>query len=186
MKIEYPIQELERFHKDTTKRMKLLQKAINRLEKDKDIEKFEDVFVDFFNFCENELPIHVEDEEHALFPMLRTRIPITRGNTGNDGIIDMLNDHKDIYAAIEVIKLMKRLIGGEKNSDDKYLAEIIARTRNIIELMDDHFTKEENVLFKMVGDILTPNQITEIAHKMTKIRECRVDNGEGVKSCKIA
>ena len=60
-----------------------------------------------------------------------TRVYYPEGINGNgenrdntDTIADMLNDHKDIHAAIEVIMLMKKLLGGENETNEEYVNEI--------------------------------------------------------------
>ncbi|RLI98354.1 MAG: hypothetical protein DRO99_00855 [Candidatus Aenigmatarchaeota archaeon] len=183
MLIEYPMQELRKFHKMAQKKIDKLEKGINDLEKTKDIGGFEETFIEFFDFVENDLPVHIEDEEHALFPMLRICLP-DENPDNTDAISAMLNDHKDVIAAAEVIRLMKRLIGGEEKNDKEYVDEIIARARSIIDVMNDHFLKEEEVIYKLAEDKLTNEQMDELSKKMEAIRECRRKNGDSVKSCK--
>jgi|GEM_PF-4581170 len=182
-RVEFPLKELKRFHAAARKEMDNLGKAASMLEKTKNVASFEKRFVKFFGFCENELPIHIDDEEKALFPIMRTFFP-EDGEDAGDTIDDVLNDHKDVFAAIEAIKLMKRVLGGEKSRDPKFIADIVARTRNLISAMDEHFLKEETMIFGAVEYGFTPGQMEQLARKMTKNRECRKKYGDSVKSCK--
>ena len=189
MEVKFPLKELKDFHKTTRNQMKSLEKAIKQLERTKNLQEFEQSYVNFFNFCEKDLPIHVEDEEKALFPMMRTYFPedgeSPSGETSAVTIDDILNDHKDVFAAIEAIRLMKRMLGGEKNKDPKFIREIVARSKILLAAMEDHFIKEETMLFTVVEEGFSSGQMGQLARKMTKIRQCRKEYGDSVKSCKV-
>lgn len=168
-KVKFPFDELRKFHASAVKELDLLGDAVKKLEKTRDMYDFEASFKRFFNFCGKQLPVHVDDEEHALFPMISIYMPDDAESS--ESIMELLTDHKDVFAAMEVIKLMKRLIGGEKRADKKFIDEIINRTKYIRNILEEHFDKEDETVYAMAEDAFTGSQVSELADRMSGIRE---------------
>ncbi len=178
MPVKFPFKELRDFHKEARQHIKSLKKAVKELKKCRDVGAFENIYVDFYNFCLRELPLHIEYEEHALFPMMRTYVPEEKDNGYDETLADILNDHKDVYAAIEVIKLMRRLIGGEMSTEQAYINEIVDRANKIVRVLDDHFSKEEKVIFRIAEDTFDQYKMNELAARMTRIKERMIVSGK--------
>ena len=127
---------------------------------------------------ESELLAHARREDDALFPAIE--------RTLNDSALtgQMRQEHRDIHAEGDRFRstlreinevehpaivaggaLLKTLVatGGS--------AEALRRTgAKLIRLLDDHFRKEEEILFPMAREVLQPDQLEAIARAMEAIK----------------
>jgi hemerythrin-like domain-containing protein len=157
-KIGDPIREMLDCHKDIVRQLAMLKKALGKFRKDGKIEDMRLSLDGLFLFMKTTLALHTKDEEEALFPFMRVGSHL-------DGEISLiLNDHKDVHASIEVLKLLREM-GRESHP------EIERRVSGIIEMLGEHVRKEENVIYELAREKLTDGQMAEISRRMNAFRD---------------
>ena len=96
---------------------------------------------------------HQAKEETILFPALQS----SEGFTSSFEPGTLLTGHNEERALIEQTQLT---LFTDKHS------EFVANARRLIDLISEHLTKEENVVFPLAEQILTREKAMEIGHRM--------------------
>jgi regulator of cell morphogenesis and NO signaling len=124
---------------------------------------------------ETELLAHARREDEALFPAIERVLGDTAGPT-----VVMRMEHRDIHAQADLFRAtLKQLnevehpaivAGGERlkglaaRGDDA--AALLASGAEIVRLLDEHFGKEEHILFPMTREVLEPEELDEVSRRM--------------------
>jgi hemerythrin-like domain-containing protein len=113
---------------------------------------------------------HHHKEEGVLFPaMIESGMPREGGPIGV-----MLQEHEQGRAFIRAIRQgATRLGGGEAGS----ARPLVAATRGYVALLRDHIVKEDEVLFPMAGQVLSPARMVQVAADFERVE--REETGEG-------
>jgi regulator of cell morphogenesis and NO signaling len=133
---------------------------IEKIENDEDVEQtFADLKKGVATF-KAELDPHSEREESVLFPMLGQYIGTTSGP-----IAVMEYEHEQAKSFIKAFLegAQTESISSEKI---KNLAELVKNAHNIL---TEHFTKEENVLFTMAERMLSDEEKEELHRRIQEI-----------------
>lgn len=111
-------------------------------------------------FMENDLVLHRRKEEEVLFPALAKQIGVEGGPIGV-----MLSEHStekelltDLRAAVDSAK------AGKDTKD-----EIRGAAQGILDLLRPHIQKEDNILYPMAEQILSPEEQAAVARGMAEI-----------------
>ncbi len=159
-----PIKELNNCHKEVLKQLDELNNSNG------DSKKLEKQFIKFKKFVETSLELHTRDEEHALFPILEGKIcGHACGSHGTTPIDVMMQDHKNIHAAIDVISTLLSI--SKSVRDKKIVNEIHNRVSFVVNTLRDHIWKEDNVLYPLAEEHLTKEEFKEVHDKMKGFRE---------------
>ena len=156
-----PTDELMSEHRVIEKMLAIVEEAADRLESGKEVES--ELFVgasDFFRNFANKC--HHGKEEKLLF-----RKMVERGMSGETGpIAVMLREHEDGRAHIKRITDL-----GGKKRDKKEQAELIRHTKAYVDLLRLHIQKEDDILYPMANNILTPADQKELEKGFAEIEE---------------
>jgi len=122
---------------------------------------------------ETELLAHARREDEALFPAIERALS-EESMTGA-----MRQEHRDIHAEAERFRATLRhlnevehpaiVAGGTRLSDLAATrdAEVLRATgAELIRLLDEHFQKEEEILFPMAREVLEPSQLEAVSRAM--------------------
>lgn len=108
-------------------------------------------------FINGEIRRHNEKEEVALFPQLRGAIPY--------GPVDvMLAEHRDLW---ELEDHLEELLAGPQT--DAARADLAVTAQEIVDLLTSHIGKENNILFPMARQVLSPTQMAVVARKFEEL-----------------
>ncbi len=114
---------------------------------------------------------HHAKEEKLLFPRLQDR-----GMSGQVGPISvMLREHME---GREEIAAISDALARHKGGDASAAADIAYHLLAYAELLHDHITKEDNVLFHFADEILTDEDDKELSEKFDELEAREI--GEGV------
>jgi hemerythrin-like domain-containing protein len=151
---------LKREHSSLREKLASLFALIEKIENDIDVEQtFASLKTGVVTF-KAELDPHSEREESVLFPMLGQYIGTTSGP-----IAVMEYEHEQAKTFIKTF-----LEGAETEQVSfekiKDLAELVQNAHNIL---TEHFTKEENVLFTMAERMLSEEEKAELYQRIQEI-----------------
>lgn len=130
------------------------------------------------HMMETQLALHARKEDDAFFPAIEAVIGAGSGPTAV-----MRVEHKDIHARGELLRRTLHELneiehpaieaGGERLralADGDGSAETLRATAvEIVELLDAHFGKEEQILFPMAEQMLDAETLTELGVKMEEL-----------------
>ncbi len=175
-----PIEHLLSEHRDIMSQVADLRQAISDLSArgEAALPGALPVFRHIGRMMETQLALHARKEDETLFPALEAIIGSEDGPTAA-----MRREHKSIHSQGELLRRtlyelnevehplivagaekMRSLTAGGGTADS-----LLANAQEIIELLDMHFLKEEQILFPMAQNILDGAQMEEIGKQMEAI-----------------
>ncbi len=114
---------------------------------------------------ETTLFAHAHREDEALFPALEQVFGSAEGPTAV-----MRMEHRAIHDQVvllgEILRQMEAAEGGALLASG---AKLHDAAQEIIEMLDGHFGKEEQVLFPMARQVLTTEDLDAVARKMEEL-----------------
>jgi regulator of cell morphogenesis and NO signaling len=132
-----------------------------QIETDADVEKIFAALISSVAIFKSELDTHSEREEEVLFPMMGEYI-----GTSSGPIAVMEYEHEQAKALIG--DFLRKANNGQFSIEEmKNAAELI---KNAHDILSDHFTKEENVLFPMAERMLSDEEKAELHRKIQEIK----------------
>lgn len=137
-------------HQEALRKLAALGEDLRALRNGAALEEHRRRIEDFAAFLEEALKVHFRREEEALFPALGKYIGLDSGP-----IAVMLAEHEEIRAAHR--ELVKEL--AEERPD---VEVVIGAGGTIIDILEPHIDKEDNILFPMAGQVLSPNELAEV------------------------
>jgi len=165
-----PIDRLMAEHRVIEKAIAILEKIVGEYESrgeidTGDVESLIDFIRTFADKC------HHGKEEGVLFPkMIERGIPKEGGPIGV-----MLDEHEQGRDAVRrMSKGISMIKGGESGGRDLF----IKAAWDYITLLRGHIDKEDNILFPMAREVMTPSDIDEMVNEFDRVE--REDIGEGV------
>lgn len=134
---------------DNILKTKNILTAINNLW-EKDAEKFEKILSGLISFCRNYADqYHHYKEEQLLFPALCETNPMLEG-----GIVAEMTEHHEIFREL--------IHDTEECLQKKEYAKAYKEFCKYLELLEDHILIENNELFPMADDVLSPDKQEKI------------------------
>lgn len=152
------IQLFEHDHSHALRKLRRLRQDIKGVREYKTIDVARESIQDFADFLEHALKTHFKQEEVALFPYLKQKMGEAYGP-----IDAMIDDHKQIDQAHAT--MMREL---RKETPD--LDELCQAADTILDVLEPHIDKEEEVIQPMALRLLTPEQLKEVDEKAKEIR----------------
>jgi len=161
--------QLKDEHQGILLMLKILDKVTSKLEaKEKINPEHLEKIVEFFRIFADQC--HHGKEEDLLFPELeKSGIPKERGPIGV-----MLAEHNQGRA---YVRGMAEAIAGNKKGEATALTEFVKNARNYIALLNQHITKEDNVLFPMGDQVLSSQKQKELEVGFETIERERIGEG---------
>ena len=176
-----PIEHLLQEHRDIMAQVADLRAAVRDLEArgDAALPDALPVMRRIGHMMETQLALHARKEDEALFPAIEAIIGVEGGPT-----TVMRLEHKDIHAQGELLRQTLRQLNEVEHpaieaGGDKLRAlaarggsaeSLRATAAEIIELLDMHFGKEEQILFPMTEQILDDETLAEVGRRMEAMR----------------
>jgi hemerythrin-like domain-containing protein len=118
--------------------------------------------LDFFQFFTE--ACHDPKEENLLFARLRQR-----GLPADTGVLaELYRDHREFHARI---RAMEHWLREEKKTSDGDVAEFATQLGGFLKLMRSHVSREEEILFPISEELLTDQDVEELAQGFDAI-EC--------------
>ena len=141
-----------------------------------------DTLESFARLLAGKLALHASKEDDALFPAVEAHI----GMEGPTAV--MREEHKEIHRrGVEYRELLKELhevdhpeleaksdayqamVEDMANGDTPDLATVQTNVHQLLDLMRDHFAKEEQILFPMTRNLLDEEALGRVAQQMRDI-----------------
>jgi hemerythrin-like domain-containing protein len=176
-----PIEHLLQEHRDIMAQVADLRAAVRGLEVrgDAALPDALPVMRRIGRMMETQLALHAGKEDEALFPAIEAIIGAEGGPTAV-----MRMEHREIHGQGELLRQTLRQLnevehpaieaGGEKlraMAASGSSAESLRTTAaEIIELLDMHFGKEEQILFPMAEQMLDDETLAEVGRRMEAMR----------------
>jgi hemerythrin-like domain-containing protein len=113
---------------------------------------------------------HHRKEEGVLFGAMQES-----GAPGRGGPIEMmLDEHEQGRAFTKAIRAAARSL---EKGDDSARAPLVANARGYVALLRDHIMKEDELVFPMADDLLTPEQEAQVLRGFARVEH--EDAGDG-------
>lgn len=174
---EDPIQFLRAAHVVVTRELSLLESllddATNHGLDTSFREKSE--WLEIFHFFTNSVGQHEEDEEEALFPYVRERIPNLGFQLPDAPIHFLTQGHEALKVRVEELVAVWREFQSGKVHD---VSSFVAAGRELISLYKDHIATEERAVYQPANEALSPMErvaiMDLIRHNHSKSRYMEV------------
>lgn len=152
-----PIAQLLQEHNNAIGQLKLLDKAVRAFSQNGYSSKYFRQLTAALKFIENEVGIHNNREEEALFPVLERYV---------EGPTRILrNDHKKLKKGFGQLKSAIQDVNKRRDSFSAIM-NLRQISKNVIQLFVNHIHKENYILFPLVQKFLSKEELREIARKM--------------------
>lgn len=153
-----PIEKLMTEHEEGLKQLYVMQNASTLLEEQGFSEEIYLDVVISLKFINTEIRQHNEIEETALFPILEKHVP--------DGpVAVMLEEHRLLWERLESLAKILPLLRNNP-TDEETVDQVIQDACFIVQLLTDHIAKENEILYPLAKDYLSPSEWTAVANKM--------------------
>jgi iron-sulfur cluster repair protein YtfE (RIC family) len=144
-------------HDEALVQLKLLNRAVRSLTVEGYTNSIHRRVLAALRFIEEEVRIHNAKEEEALFPVLERYVE------GPTKI--MRSDHRKLHRGF--LQLSRAVDGVNANRDSfKAIRRLDTIARDVIQQFVNHIHKENHILFPMVQQFLTKDELREIARKL--------------------
>ncbi len=165
--IDSPIEHLMACHRRIEQRLDTLVRAADYLKADRAqalaaIEKS-------FLFLDSSGVLHTEDEEHSVFPRLRTKL-----GAGETAYLDSLE--QEHQKAESILVRLRKLIGEAARRDpvpEPLIEEYRGCAADLRSLYLAHIRSEDETLTGMAKQLLSASEIAEISREMRNRRAAR-------------
>jgi iron-sulfur cluster repair protein YtfE (RIC family) len=155
------LEQLKGEHPSLLKKLEELKSLTEQIEKSYNTEQaFAELKTNVENF-KAELDPHSEREEGVLFPMMGKYIGTVSGP-----IAVMEYEHEQAKSSIQTF-LTKTETDQLSMDEMKYLAGFVTNAYNIL---TEHFSKEENILFPMAEKMLSEKEKEELYNRINEIK----------------
>jgi len=165
-----PTKKLMAEHEAIELMLDVLDKMSNKFDSGKIVDANDpENIVDFIKIFADKC--HHGKEENLLFPALeKTGIPKESGPIGV-----MLSDHQEGRG---YVRKMAEAVAGIKEGNKKEVKNFAKNARNYIQLLRGHIEKENNILYPLADDRLTPKQQEELKNGFTQVERKIIGEGK--------
>jgi hemerythrin-like domain-containing protein len=142
-----PIGALQREHEAGLQRLTRLENAAEAIRTTGfSAEAFEEI-ADVIRWFNTDVRRHTEQEEHCLFPMMELHVA---------GLPEVLrSEHRELRSASGLLlQTVNEVEEGRIRGSS--IQEVVQISKLIVELMRNHIAKENNLLFPLAKEVLTP------------------------------
>lgn len=152
---EDPIQFLRAAHAVITRQLQSLAKLLDEAERSGLNQSFRErsEWMETFHFFTVSVAQHEEDEEEALFPIVRERVPNLGFQLPNAPIHFLTEGHHLLEKrVIDLVDVWKQFQAGQECDTQSF----VAAGRELISLYKDHIATEEEAVYKVANEVLSP------------------------------
>jgi len=114
---------------------------------------------DATRFINEDIRAHNKNEEEALFPALEEKI----GPSGPTGV--MRSEHVQLWTSLDKLEKELTELLNDTTSQPR-ITRVSELSAFIHDLLKNHIFKEDNILYPMARQMLTPEEILEVAERM--------------------
>lgn len=168
-----PIQFLRAAHAVIIRELELLKKLLGDVQSQGLAESFRarSEWLEIFHFFTNSVGQHEEDEEEALFPYLRERVPNLGFQLPDAPIHFLTQGHELLRKRVEeLVEVWKAYQRGESVEASHF----IATGFELNSLYKDHIAMEEKAVYQPANEVLSPMEriaiMDTITHNHSKSR----------------
>ncbi|WP_309492787.1 hemerythrin domain-containing protein [Candidatus Hecatella orcuttiae] len=161
---------LKEEHRMIKRMLKVLTAAAQKLEGGEEVSPavFEEV-IDFIRTFADRC--HHGKEEQTLFPVLERRgLPREGGPTGT-----MRMEHE---RGREFVKAMAQAVERYRGGDEEAKHAIVANARGYVDLLTQHISKEDDVLYPLAEQVLGKKEHVELLEKFEEVEKTMVGEGK--------
>ncbi|HET6512397.1 MAG TPA: hemerythrin domain-containing protein [Candidatus Kapabacteria bacterium] len=150
-----PIQFLRAAHAVIIKELDLLKKLLTDVQSQGLAESFrtKSEWLEIFHFFTNSVGQHEEDEEEALFPYLRERVPKLGFQLPDAPIHFLTQGHNLLRTRVEELVKVWR---GFQKGESLEATHFIAAGYELNSLYKDHIAMEEKAVYQPANEVLSP------------------------------
>lgn len=132
------------------------------------VEEAERTIVDVANFLQEELEVHLQKEEEALFPPMEAVV----GPMGPTNVMRL--EHQDLRGKNERLQVLAAdLVQVDAGEAESRFGELKGLISYICGLLESHIQKEDTILFPMAGQMLVPMGMAEVGRRLEKFEQSR-------------
>ncbi len=118
------------------------------------------------DYMEQELPLHVADEEEDLFQLLKRR------SASEDRVLSVIEllsheHHEDVEIGRSLLESLRSIVVGAQPDDPRMFADYV---RAFTMLQRRHHALENTVVLPLAYERLTPEDMTELSRRMAARR----------------
>lgn len=157
----YPIAALTKDHDDALRQLKLLEAGARDLGQGDGLQALAMVS-QVLQFLDTDIRRHMALEEEALFPVLERHL-----GRGGGPIAVMLGEHEELWG--KVAELGKNVAALKLGGGSPLRQEVSRGANYIAQLLEGHIQKENMILFPMAQEMLSLDEIAEVARKWEAI-----------------
>jgi regulator of cell morphogenesis and NO signaling len=144
-----PILLLMQEHEEGIKYLKRLGKAADYIHSNGfSFEAFKDV-AEAIRFIDNEIRRHNEKEEKYLFPLLASH--------ASEPVEPMRDEHRELWKAFKYLRECVKEVE-EMKIYPTTVRDLVRLSKSIVDLLTNHITKENEVLFPLAKSVLTKDE----------------------------
>jgi hemerythrin-like domain-containing protein len=158
---EDPVQFLRAAHVVVTKELNLLSRLLDDAESQGLDHSFRlsSEWMEIFHFFTVSVIQHEDDEEQALFPIVRERVPNLGFQLPDAPIHFLTKGHKLLEQRVaDLVQVWKEFQSGRAVDSQSF----VASGRELISLYKDHISTEEQAVYKVANEVLTPHERLDI------------------------
>ena len=152
-----PIAQLMQEHDEALQQLKYLNKAVHAFSQDGFSAKHFNQIKSALRFIEEEVSVHNDKEEVALFPILERYVE------GPTRI--MRSDHKKLKQGFIQLRDAVKSVKEHRDSFSA-IKKLVNVSKNVIQLFVNHIHKENYILFPLVQRFISKEELREVAKKM--------------------
>lgn len=178
---DQPLGLMRDCHRRIEKFLGILLRVANESQGKKLNDEYRSALESALRYFKNAAPWHTRDEEDSLFPRMRD-LDDPRVNKALTSIDTLESDHADADAKhAEVDSIGQRWLkyGSLTLADIQRLTELLTQLR---ETYQRHITEEDDVIFPLAEEVLSPASLKAIGREMAERRG--IDPGMPPRRCK--
>ena len=147
-------------------RLRLCCEQLLQLADNLDAEDASEVAGSILVYMENELPLHIADEEEDLFPLLKRRSP---QEDRVQSVIELLGQEhqEDVEIGRSLLEALRSIAAGTKPGDPRMFADYV---RAFTMLQRRHHALENTVVLPLAYERFTSEDMTELSRRMAARR----------------
>lgn len=157
-KISRSIELLEHDHRQALRKLRRLRQDVKGVKDYETIDVARESIRQFADFLAEVIAVHFQQEEVALFPMLKQKLGEAYGP-----VDAMLDDHRQIVAAHDKLT-------GELKKDRPDRHELVTAAEIILDVLEPHIDKEDEVIQPLARRLLSQEELQQVDLKAREVR----------------
>lgn len=161
MEFRDPIERLMEEHQHGLKELEKMLKAGQELKARGFNQESYETLRGATDFINGDIRTHNQNEENALFPMMEAKM----GEGGPTTV--MRSEHQQLWAALDKLETELGCLPST-SANGEVIGRVAELSAFIHNLLIQHIYKEDNILYPMAREILTPEEFQQVFKKMVE------------------